>query len=461
MENPLRSAPAWAGTTLLALAVFATCWTGSVLYWRASGSMPSGMAAGQLLLALPAAILLALWLGNNALRTRAEAAAPPVAAPAVAAEAAKQRGPLPGIAAGAVRLRGGESPAELAEALAAHAAQCELDGELTDDAGYPVLSGRIEFVDAASTRELMAPWLAARGAAEMEFTDEQWRALSLGGAVVAELVQHALMHPLLQDYHAASQSERAAVALPALHLNAVLPAGWQAAQRHAAADWFLHLIAQQGWPAQRLQLLPAAAESSLIDALAASPGLTLLVACDSYIGDDSVRDWSEQRILFSGRTPRGQVPGEGAAGLLLADAEQAALLEPDGLALLHGACDGRRPVSADAPGNINIEMLSGLGRHALQESKTEAADVTAICADADLRPTRIGELMGVASALLPQLELATRMLSVGACCGSAGAVGPVAALALAGHDALANDGQVLYLSNSDSHHRSALLVRRA
>lgn len=118
-------------------------------------------------------------------------------------------------------------------------------------------------------------------------------------------------------------------------------------------------------------------------------------------------------------------------------------------------------MSADAAGGINIEMLSGLSRHALQESKTEATMVTAICGDADLRPTRIGELMGVASALLPHLELATQMMSVGACCGTVGAVGPIAALALAAHDALANGGEALCLSNSDSHYRCALVVRRA
>ncbi|MDB5935607.1 MAG: hypothetical protein JWQ01_2951, partial [Massilia sp.] len=269
------------------------------------------------------------------------------------------------------------------------------------------------------------------------------------------------MHPLLPDYLAATPAERESVALPVMNVNAVLPAGWRAAHRQAAADWFHHLVGQQGWPAQRLLLAPPAVEDSLIDALARSPGLTLLVACDSYIGEDSVRDWSERRILFSGRTPRGQVPGEGAAGLLLADTAQAALLEPYGLALLHGACDGQRPTSADAPGNINTEMLGGLGRHALQESKTEPDAITAICADADLRPTRIGELMGVASALLPHLDLATQMMSVGACCGTAGAVGPIAALALAAHDAIANGGQVLCLSNSDSHYRCALLVRRA
>ncbi|MES2756710.1 MAG: hypothetical protein V4693_04990 [Pseudomonadota bacterium] len=463
MENPLRSAPSWVGNSLLAVGVFAVCWTASVVYWRTSGSTPSGMAIGQLLLGVPVAILLALWLGNNLLRARAAApaaATPPAAAAGI--DSSSQRGPLPGIAAGAVRLRGGESLEELAESLLSNTAPCELDSELTDDAGYPVLSGRIESADDLSVRDVMMPWLASRGMDDLSFSEEQWRALSLGGAVVAELTEHALLHPRLPDFLAASPPERAGIALPVLRLRPLLPAGWPGAQRQAAADWYFHLVEQQGWPAQRLQLANVDTGAlSLVDELAASQGLTLLIACDSYIGEDSVRDWSERRILFSGRTPRGQVPGEGAAGLLLADATQAPLLEFDGVAALHGAGDGQRPLSADAPGNINVEMLSGLSRHALQESKTEPGAVTAICADADLRPTRIGELMGVASALLPQLDLATQMMSVGACCGTVGAVGPVAALALAGHDALANGGEVLCLSNSDSHYRCAVLVRRA
>ncbi|MET0856940.1 MAG: hypothetical protein ABWY27_09330, partial [Telluria sp.] len=427
MDNPLRSAPSWVGNSLVAVAVFAACWTASVIYWRSSAGTPSGMAVGQLLLGLPAAILLALWLGKNAMSARANARAMPAQQPAAAVETDRQRGPLPGIVAGAVRLRGAESLEELAESLLANAAPCELDEELTDDAGYPVLSGRIESADDPSAREVMAPWLALRGMAELDFSDEQWRALSLGGAVVAELAGEALMHPLLTDYLAAGPAERDAIALPLLQLRAVLPAGWPLAQRQAAADWFLHLVEQQGWPMQRLQLAGADdAAFSLIDTLASPAGLTLLVACDSYIGEDSVRDWGERRILFSGRTPRGQVPGEGAAGLLLADAVQAPLLALDGVSTLSAACDGQRQTSADAPGNINLDTLSDLSRHVLQQSKTEPAAVTAICADADLRPTRIGELMGVASAQLPHLNLATQMMSVGACCGSVGSVGAIA-----------------------------------
>lgn len=200
---------------------------------------------------------------------------------------------------------------------------------------------------------------------------------------------------------------------------------------------------------------------ALLVSLAQAPGLTLLVACESHIGDASVRAWSDQGLLFTGRTPRGQVPGEGAAGLLLADAAQAAQLDQASIAAMHGAVDGRRPQSADAPGTINTELLSGLAKHVVRESELEADAVTALCADADLRPNRIGELMGTASLVLPQLDLSTQMMSVGACCGSAGAVGPVAALALARHEALENGGEVMCMINSDSHYRCALLVRRA
>lgn len=151
------------------------------------------------------------------------------------------------------------------------------------------------------------------------------------------------------------------------------------------------------------------------------------MACESHIGEESVRDWSERGLLFTGRSPRGQVPGEGAAGLLLADADQASLFAQESQVTLHGECDGQRGLSADARGNINSEMLARLGKEALSGSKTEPAAVTAICADADLRPTRMGELMGMASTVFPQLDLSTQMMSIGACYGSAGAVGPLAA----------------------------------
>jgi hypothetical protein len=451
----------WLGATVLGVAVVATCWAAAMVYWRAAGSAPSAMATGLLLVALPAAILAALWIGKIALPARSGAAAALPAADTVAAEPARM---LPAIAAAAVRLRGGESVEELAETLRANASPCALDGELTDDAGYPVLSGRAGCADPDAAREAMAPWLAQRGMAEPGFSDEQWRALAMAAAVAGELAQHALVHPLLPDYLAAAPADRAAVALPMLQLLPVLPASWQAGQRQAAADWLRHLVEQQGWPAERLLLSPAPSHEAgfaLLDTLSHACGLTLLLACESTIGDDSVRDLIDHGLLFSGKTGRGQVPGEGAAGLLLADGEQAALLDAPALAALHGGCGGQRPAPADAGGKFDGALLASLGSQALADSKTEAAAVAAICADADFRPNRMAELMSVAGTVLPELDLTIAMLGVGACCGTTGAAGTLAALALAAHEALANGAPVLCMSNSDSHYRCALVVRPA
>lgn len=76
--------------------------------------------------------------------------------------------------------------------------------------------------------------------------------------------------------------------------------------------------------------------------------------------------------------------------------------------------------------------------------------VATLCADADLRPNRMGELMSMASSVLPQLDLASGMLGVGACCGTTGAAGT-----------LANASPVLCVSNSDKHYRCARVVRPA
>jgi hypothetical protein len=454
----------WLGATALGVAVVAACWLGAMLYWRASGGAPSGMAMAQLLVALPAGVLLSLWMGKSALSARAGTATAP--AQSGAATAAEARKLLPGIAAAAVRMRGAESVAELAETLRTNADPCALDPELLDDAGYPVLSGRAACADPAAAREGMAPWLARRGMADLEFSDEGWRALSMAAAVAAELAGHALLHPLLPDYLAAPNSERTDHALPMLQLLPVLPATWQAGQRLATADWLLHLVAQQGWPVERLRLSPGFtagtdAGFALLDTLALASGLTLLLACDSNIGDDSVRELGQRGLLFSGKTGRGQVPGEAACALLLADGEQAALLAAPALAALDGASSGRRPASADVGGKFDSSLLASLGILALAESKTEAAGIGAICTDCDFRPNRTGELMSMASTVLPDLDLTTDVLGIGACCGTTGAAGSLAALALAAHEALTSGNPVLCVSNSDSHYRCALLVRPA
>jgi hypothetical protein len=410
------------------------------------------------------------WLGKNpAPAVKPEAAASSAAAlAATTLQAASARGPLLDIVASAIRMRSGESAEELAAAIASNGACCELDPELTDDDGYPLLSGRVAALDETALQETIAPWLAQQGMSTVRLSSEQWRALALGSAVVGELAQHALMHDLLPAYAAAAPAGRAAIALPLLQLLPVLPTEWDAAQRELVQQWFLHLAAQQGWPAQRIALAPGAesidsSNFSLLHHLApqGTPWLAMLVACASHIGDDSVRDWSERGLLFTSRNPRGQIPGEGAAGLLLADKQQAQLLEAGSQVQLHSARDGRRTTSADAAGSVSCELLSKLGVEALRDGGADPATISLVTADTDLRPSRMAELMGMVNATLPQLDVSTQVMSAGACCGSAAAVAALAGLALAQHEVAAKHGQVLFVSNLDPHRRVAIVVRGA
>ncbi|MET3132987.1 hypothetical protein AAKU55_003269 [Oxalobacteraceae bacterium GrIS 1.11] len=461
----------WLSRTLLIVGTVGMCWAGTIWYWRASNRMPSTADLLVYLLILPLVLLLAFWGGKKlwpllAGAPVAASAAAAVPAPATAAPVSVRAAPLDVIAS-ALRMPHGESAAELAEAMAADEVRPELDAELNGNDGFPILSGRIAAVDEAAQEDAMASWLAQHGHGA-RFDAEQWRALALGSAVMTELAQQAMLHQALPAYVKAAPAARVALPLPMLQFLPLWPAEWSLPQRQVAGSWFLHLLVQQGWPAERATLSLAgerkdASPASLIGQLALQgaqeglPCLAILFACASYVGELSVTDWAARGILLTSKNPHGQIPGEGAAGLLLADAAQAALLTDNTAVQLHGAGAGRRASSADAGGRVNADLLGSLSAQALHA--TDAAQVSLITADNDLRASRMSEMMEMAQGALPQIDLSSQVMSVAVVCGHAGAASALAALALAHHAADADASHVLCISNHDPFQRSAVLVR--
>ena len=457
----------WLKNVLLAAAVFALCWGGALWYWRSTNTMPGSADVVLYLVLLPVVVLFLLWFAKKlvvlASAAPLAAAATADAAPAAAAVAAA---PVLHLMAGALRLPHGQSAQELRDAIGANEARPALDAELKDDYGFPVMSARIDGLDAEATREAMAAWLATQGLPDPSFNDEQWRALALGADVAVELAQAAGAHRHL-DGHA-----EAAGVLPTLQLLPLLPAGWDLGQRLAAGRWLLHLVQLQGWPAERLAL-SAAAERGIADPLAlmsqlaqqgvreAVPCVAIVLACASHLGEDTIDAWSAQGLLFTARNQRGQIPGEGAAGLLLADAAQAVLFDADPAPQLHAAQQGAHAASTDGPGQVDPGVLARLGKGALDGAASRADDVQLVVGDADHRGSRVGELLSAASAAAPQLDGATQVIGVAASCGRAGAVGALAALVLARQETLDHGSHVLYLSNQDPFLRSAAIVRPA
>lgn len=467
----------WLRRSLLILAVFALCWGGAIWYWRTSTRMPStGDLAGSML-ALPLGLLTAWWLGRKLLAKLAAPAAAPALAESAdndvgpAGQAPAPRAPLH-LAAAALRMPGGDSAPELAAALLDKQQRPALDPELTDAQGYPVMSARVAELDEHGQQELLDDWLHTRPAdtaqgAIPHFDAEHLRALALGAGVLNELMQEAAMHPALDDYKAAAHTGAGtAPALPTLQLHLLLPSDWDALRRDAGAAWLHAQALQQGWPSERLgvHLAGDGGPLALIEQLATqaalqqAPCLAIVMACGSHIGELTVQDWTTRGLLFNAAQPGGQIPGEGAAGLLLADAAQALALQPDTPVLLHHASTAVRGQSADSRGHGDATLLAELGGKAMSAASVAPAAIMRLYADADQRASRMIELMNNAGTLLPEIDLSNDVLSVAAACGQSGPVATLAALALARHEAAGNGSQVLCLSNLDAFQRGAVVI---
>jgi hypothetical protein len=187
--------------------------------------------------------------------------------------------------------------------------------------------------------------------------------------------------------------------------------------------------------------------------------LAIVLACDSHLGELRVHTLASQGMLFSASQTNGQIPGEGAAGLLLASPGETAPLDEPAPILLHRAATGELPQGAGQRSQANTSMLADLGRQALAAAGGDAAaGIALVSADTDQRTSSVLELMQCTGALLPQLNLGEQVLGLGAACGHCGAVTTLAALALA-RQAAADDGApVLCLSNLDPLQRGALVI---
>lgn len=450
---------AWLQRTLLGVLVFGASWTGSVSYWRSTNRMPSSTDLMVWMLALPLGLLAAFWIGRRVVAARsapadatASAETPVVAPPRVPA-------PALALVATAVRNRHASSGEALAAAIDEQRARAELDPELTDENGYPVMSARIDEPGDAALREEFEAWRLLRGLADPGYSPEQWRALALGSAVAADLAGQAAAHP-----HAMLHDD--APAPPLLRIISLAPQDWSAPQREAAAGWLAHTAAQFGWPADRV-LAQAAQESQAAELLArlSAPRaqgeslIAIVVAFDSHIGEAAIEQLAHAHRLFTPNRPQGLIPGEGAAALLLADEAHAHLIDETAFApFLHPATLAR-DAAGDSVRRPDTAELSRAVEAALGDGALDAQAVAAVVADTSHRSKGLIELMSFAARELPHLDTAGDVATLGAACGHCGAVPFITALALARHAAKERGAPVLCLANEASHYRSAVLVR--
>ncbi len=451
----------WLKRSLLVIGVFGICWAGAVWYWRSTTRMPDTGDLALAMLVMPMSLLTAVWLANKSFATAAanpaaRAASTPLAGTDAQAGAGGSSGaigaggasgsgdvggtgsaggtggtaaawPALGIGGAALRLVHGDSPSELAAAIADGAASLDLDPELTDLQGFPLLAGRVPGLDTAPLEQ----WLAAQQPAGRKPGPQHLRAMALGGDVAARLAARAKAY--------GSDS--------VLRLLPLFPADWPAPLQETARRWLLHCAADAGWPQECLAehaATGAVTPSPLaaLRAVAAQPSMTMLLACDSSIDTEAVERLAINGKLYGPRNPDGRMPAEGAAGILLLPADDA----HDALRLLalQAGAEGDKPALAE------------LAQEAL--ALTDGVEPGYVAADTDHRGAHMADLMQCIGTAAPALDADTALACIGAACGYTGAVGAIAAIGLAHAQASESAGFALALSNIEPTQRFALLV---
>jgi hypothetical protein len=407
------------------------------------------------LLGLPASLLLMFFTGRKLLARPATAASSStaLATPATSTVTSTQTSPL-AILAASLRLPHGASPEELASAIAENKARADLDKDLVGADGFPIMTARSRDAVDEELQEEIREWLTLNGMAELRFSDEQWRAVTLASTVVVELGAQAA-GPLL--YQVDTQTR--------LQLIPILPDEWDVAHRRAVGMWLKHTVARYGWPEDRVMLAeeevisPSSIFKQLTHNAATTnvPLIAMIVACASYVGDETIVRWADDGSLFTSSHPQGRIPGEGAAGLLITN--QLSLVDAEIIALLDELEEARRGLSADESKRSDPKFMVELSERALKHSGTRAFDVSMLIADTGHRSSRSLELMGYVSAGMPQLEETDGVVRVGAATGTCGAVPFIAGLALGSYFAVEREAPVLCVSNEDPYRRVAALMR--
>lgn len=489
------------------LVIAAVIWLFSVWQWQTTEATVADRDIVMQLLVLPIVLTAALWLtlwGVQRLRTaepRAPAAAPS-AAPAVspgdpARSEAALRAATTWLLASSVSLRVGDDADAAWSTLQSNPPRPGPDATLFDLDGMPVFSARVEQVDER---------LASAPEPDAVLSHPDGRAASAAVQRAWVLMQSALL-PLLDavtglipdEVHGGAQppADDAAAPLMRAHLSGVAApvSAQQLASREArrptltvrltlptrwsVEDQTLFVQALRGqcgmlldWAeatharALRWQTTPPESVDAVwheVDQTIArwhrdpAPELLLMLAVDSAIDADEVDSLQSRGELFTAHHQQGRIPGEAAAGLLLASPMWP---EPDTLdapaARLGRPLLARRDKSADAVGRVSSATLQALLEAAVSRSPAPADVPPVVVADADHRGSRAAELFESVQGALPAVDASTGVVRLGEVCGDLGAARGVATVALA-HAALRQqtspDAATYAVLMQDSHER--------
>ncbi|AKJ28544.1 hypothetical protein [Caldimonas brevitalea] len=470
----------------LMAAVTVAVWALTIWHWQRTQRMVTTSDLVLYLLVLPLLAVVALWAGRRALSRRAgtavavpagAAAASASAAGAAAPTAAAQDRPQPALVlASALTLSIATDAAGALAALAEAKTLPELDPQLRDDEGFPLLTARAADLDTAPVDAALQDLLPALVARQ-----PQWQGLEPSPAFVRAL---ALLEAPLQEVLEACAAEwqaqqlppdslapgRGARLAPAVALVWALPQHWSEPEQALARLWLHRTLKAQPLPQDVWQVQVHAAGSAealfvhVEQQFAAwrreqRPGLLVALACDSSLDEARVQLLLREGALQTSRQPKGVVPGEAGAAVLLATPTwPVTQADPARVPRLQPVAIRRRDKSADAAGRIDGSTLAQAAETAMGSAALEPAQCGRVISDVDLRASRSSELADVMLQHLPDLDAGEQVVRLGLACGDLGVARGLCCLALAAESVRSEEQPVLVTTAMHPHDRAAFAL---
>ena len=439
---------------LLSVLAIVVVWAVVIVYWQATAKEVSFEHIALYMLGLPA-LLIGLGFGIRAfLRHRQASPATEKAvtvdaqsgAASSAEDAGEQRFTLAVLGTG-IATAAGHDTADTYAALKARAIRPAPDGEIKNRDGFPVILSRVP--DLALGEAEVALLQSSAPPPPMTL-----RALTLLRKAFAPVAD--VLHAVALDSHGQPKDPSAPpVAAPRLIVDLLVPPAWDAAQRRQVTVAANCLLADTGWPddARVLRTLDIGQCRSALHHLdkfnleanrSRSPDYYLLLACESQIDQELIAGLENRNALFGPATPRGAVPGEAAAAVLVRRAIDGAPDQP--IALIGRAALATRGKSIDSAGRAGCDELAGAATAALEQAQIPADQISEVFGDIDQHSGRCAECVGTLNALLPQVDPAEQFVAVGQSLGYLNSAGPLLALAIAAEALAKSEQSVLLIS---------------
>lgn len=468
---------------------------GAVSVWRATGTSPGGSDLLIWLIGLPTALLGAAWMfqrwrTNRATPVSSEAAAESTVSDEVAVlspDAAQAT--ILSVVASALWLPAGRDAVDVTTTLRRHQ-RPGLHATLRDLHGFPVSAAAAQDVDEADADWAMDPDEDVDDAVRRAFAllrpvaeDLLLAALpevspdAMRDAMAAEADDGPTMHPYAM-HHSQSLRVPAAQQRSTLRIVLLAPTHWPEPLRTSAAAALGELATTLGHDTDRVETLsqPVQREDDswrllalVADDLHATPvsgDRVLVLVADSWVSEAMVERLHADERLLRSDVSEGEVPGEGAAGLLLAAATgahpDASATEPDLTGpQIHLHLPHQARVAGAARPREAARTTAELIARALDTAGCTGDTPLQVVTGADHRPSRMVEAATALVAQRPELDPVEDALHLGVACGSMGVAGPLALLAVAAAHARESETPTLALALTDASTRAAAVLAPA